>query len=175
MSKLYPSAAPALTTVRGFGHTPLHSGDEDSDTCKTPPLTSTSRRTRPQHIGIDDVVSANCSPVLRGQNSPAVSGIAKLRLQIDPLSLTCDSRSSTMTRLSRTNSHQSVLYRSDDDISDNGSTSYEVQLEHDFVSESDPWAAMATKDDKDDPFGGFSFVAPNSLLESNGFAMMAEA
>ncbi|KAK7932125.1 kinase-like protein [Apiospora marii] len=134
MSKLHPSAAPALTTVRGFGHTPLHSGDEDSDSCKTPPLTS--RRPRPQHIGLDDVVSANCSPVLRGQPSPAVSGIAKLRLQMDPLSLNCDSASSTMTRLSRTNSHQSVLYRSDDDISDNGSTSYEVQLEHDFVSES---------------------------------------
>ncbi|KAK8044289.1 serine threonine-protein kinase psk1 [Apiospora rasikravindrae] len=67
-NKMYPSAAPALTTVRGFGNTPLQSGDEDSDSCKTPPLTS--RRNRPQHIGIDDVVSANCSPVLRGQNSP---------------------------------------------------------------------------------------------------------
>ncbi|KAK8015293.1 Serine/threonine-protein kinase psk1 [Apiospora arundinis] len=134
MSKMYPSAAPALTTVRGFGHTPLQSGDEDSDSCKTPPLTS--RRARPPHIGLDDVVSANCSPVLRAQPSPAVSGIAKLRQQMDPLSLNCDTPSSTMTRLSRTNSHQSILYRSDDDISDNGSTSYEVQLEHDFVSES---------------------------------------
>ncbi|ORY57531.1 kinase-like domain-containing protein [Pseudomassariella vexata] len=137
---MLPPAAPALTTVRGFATTvtPMMSGDEDSDCCRTPPLTTRCGRT-PR---IDDVVSANCSPVLRGQNSPAVGGIAKLRMQVDQLSLN-DSRASTMTRsdsrarpLSRCDSRQSGLGRSDDDVSEAGSTSYEIALEHDFVSDS---------------------------------------
>ncbi|KAL7628366.1 hypothetical protein AAE478_002568 [Parahypoxylon ruwenzoriense] len=135
---MLPPAAPALTTVRGFAPTPIVSGDEDSDHCATPPLSA--RRGRPARL--DDVVSANCSPVLRGHNSPAISGIAKLRMQLEPLSLS-DSRSSTMIR-TRSNSRQRYMSasnysqagRSDDEISEGGSTSYEVQLEHDFVSES---------------------------------------
>ncbi|KAI2623032.1 kinase-like protein [Hypomontagnella submonticulosa] len=134
---MLPPAAPALTTVRGFAPTPIMSGDEDSDHCKTPPLSA--RRGRTPRL--DDVVSANCSPILRGNNSPAVSGIAKLRMQLEPLSLS-DSRASTMTR-TRSNSRQrnmsgfaSQTGRSDDEISEGGSTSYEVPLEHDFVSES---------------------------------------
>lgn len=142
---MLPLAAPALSTVRGFVPTPIPSGDEDSDYCATPPL----RASKPGKRGrkgpcIDDVVSANCSPVLRAMNSPAVSGIAKLRSQLEPLSLTTNSsRASTMTRsesrprfmssMSRSDSHTG---RSDDEISEVGSTSYEVQLEHDFVSES---------------------------------------
>ncbi|XXG98797.1 hypothetical protein Hte_005127 [Hypoxylon texense] len=113
------------------------SDNEDSDHCKTPPLSA--RRGRAAHI--DDVVSANCSPILRGNNSPAISGIAKLRLKLEPLSLG-DSRTSTMAR-TRSNSRQRCLSgatsqagRSDDEISEGGSTSYEVQLENDFVSES---------------------------------------
>lgn len=74
MSMLQP-AAPALNTIRGFGATPSGSGDEDSDYCATPPLAA--RRGRPARI--DDVVSANCSPILRGSHSPGISGIAKLR------------------------------------------------------------------------------------------------
>ncbi|KAI6084528.1 kinase-like protein [Hypoxylon rubiginosum] len=137
---MLPPAAPALTTVRGFIHTPVMSGDEDSDHCKTPPLSARRNRGR-RAARIDDVVSANCSPILRGNNSPAVSGIAKLRLQLEPLSLG-DSRASTMTR-TRSNSRQRCMSgatsqtgRSDDEISEGGSTSYEVQLENDFASES---------------------------------------
>ncbi|KAI0841101.1 kinase-like protein [Hypoxylon sp. FL0890] len=134
---MLPPAAPALTTVRGFAPTPIVSGDEDSDHCKTPPLSA--RRIRTPRI--DDVVSANCSPVLRGNNSPAISGIAKLRMQLEPLSLG-DSRASSLTQ-TRSNSRQRYMSgstthagHSDDEISDAGSTSYEVELEHDFVSES---------------------------------------
>ncbi|XDG09748.1 hypothetical protein ABKA04_009363 [Annulohypoxylon sp. FPYF3050] len=134
---MLPPAAPALTTVRGFAPTPIVSGDDDSDHCMTPPLSA--RRGRAPRI--NDVVSANCSPVLRGSHSPAVSGIAKLRMQLEPLSLG-DSRSSTMSR-TRSASRQRVLSgftshtgRSDDEISEAGSTSYEVPLENDFVSES---------------------------------------
>ncbi|RYP19268.1 hypothetical protein DL765_003469 [Monosporascus sp. GIB2] len=128
MSMLQP-AAPALTTVRGFGATPVGSGDDDSDYCATPPLTA--RRGRGARI--DDVVSANCSPVLRGTSSPRVSGIAKLRMQLEPLSLG-DSRTSTM--VTRSSSRQRYTSSSDDDLSESGSTSYEVRLENDFVSES---------------------------------------
>ncbi|KAI0889402.1 kinase-like protein [Annulohypoxylon maeteangense] len=134
---MLPPAAPALTTVRGFAPTPIMSGDDDSDHCQTPPLSA--RRGRTPRI--DDVVSANCSPVLRGSHSPAISGIAKLRLQLDPLNLG-DSRASTMCR-TRSASRQRVMSgftshtgRSDDEISEAGSTSYEVALENDFVSES---------------------------------------
>ncbi|KAI3331948.1 serine/threonine-protein kinase psk1 [Xylariaceae sp. AK1471] len=132
-------AAPALTTIRGFAPTPIVSGDEDSDYCATPPLSA--RRGRPHRI--DDVISANCSPILRGIPSPAMSGIAKLRMQFEPLSLN-GSRTSTMTRTRSSSrprymsSMGSQTGRSDDGetSSENGSVSYEVKLEHDFVSES---------------------------------------
>lgn len=138
---MLPPAAPALTTVRGFVPTPILtpmvSGDEDSDCCATPPLSA--RRSRPRRI--DDVVSANCSPVLRGAHSPAMSGIAKLRTQFEPLNLN-DSPTSTMAR-TRSNSRPrytsstSASGTSDDDTSSESATvSYEVKLEHDFVSES---------------------------------------
>ncbi|CAJ2512946.1 Uu.00g010650.m01.CDS01 [Anthostomella pinea] len=131
-----PAAAPAMSTVRGFAPTPIVSGDEDSDYCATPPLSS--RRTRGPRI--DDIVSANCSPLLRATHSSAVGGIAKLRMKLEPLSLD-DSRSSTMTRSSSRQRCMSAstnqTARSDDDASsENGSVAYEVQLEHDFVSES---------------------------------------
>ncbi|KAI1259819.1 serine/threonine-protein kinase psk1 [Xylariaceae sp. FL1019] len=133
-------AAPALTTVRGFAPTPIASGDEDSDGgCPTPLLSATKRG---RTLRLDDVVSANCSPVLRAAPSPAVSGIAKLRMQLEPLSLN-DSRTSTLARTRSSSrpryqsSSASQTGRSDGDTaSDSGSVSYEVTLEHDFVSES---------------------------------------
>ncbi|KAI0443343.1 serine/threonine-protein kinase psk1 [Xylaria telfairii] len=135
---MFSPAAPALTTIRGFAPTPIVSGDEDSDCCATPPLSA--RRSRTHRL--DDVVSANCSPVLRGIHSPAISGIAKLRTQLEPLSLN-GSPTSTMTRtrsnsrLRYTSSTSSQTGPSDDDISsENGSMSYEVKLENDFVSDS---------------------------------------
>ncbi|KIH86739.1 serine/threonineeeee-protein kinase psk1 [Sporothrix brasiliensis 5110] len=96
------AASPALTTVRGFHGTPVTSGDEDSDygaarhsNGNTPNGSGNgagkgSRRGRKKPmVVLDDVVSANCSPVLRpaGSGSPAMSGIAKLRMQLEPLSL----------------------------------------------------------------------------------------
>lgn len=132
-------AAPALTTVRGFAATPIVSGDEDSDYCATPPLGA--KRGRP--LQIDDFVSANCSPVLRGFPSPAMSGIAKLRAQFEPLSLN-GSRASTMDR-TRSSSGQHYTSSTEshtgpsgdgDTSSESGSVSYEVKLEHDFVSDS---------------------------------------
>lgn len=145
-------AAPALTKVRGFHGTPVTSGDEDSDygACDTPRASGRRGRHR-----IDDVISANCSPILRANPSPSMSGIAKLRLQMEPLNLDGTSRSSSATRLavrpenglgirggmgSRSHSRDGMLSdaRSDagSESSENGSTSYEVNLEHDFVSES---------------------------------------
>ncbi|TDZ26761.1 Serine/threonine-protein kinase psk1 [Colletotrichum sidae] len=150
-------ATPALNTVRGFQHTPVTSGDEDSDyglgtgACATPPLSVKSAK-RP--IRIDDVVSANCSPVMRGAASPAVSGIAKLRSQMEPLSLDASSRSSTMTTLnghasglshglgirsaamSRSGSRDGSQSEAGSERSDGGSMSYEINLEHDYVDES---------------------------------------
>ncbi|KAI1819584.1 serine/threonine-protein kinase psk1 [Xylaria intraflava] len=131
-------AAPAVTTVRGFAPTPLVFGDGDSDICVTPPLSA--KRGRAHRI--DDIVSANCSPVLRGVHSPAISGIALLRMQLEPLSLN-DSPASTMTRtrsssrLRYTSSAGCQTGRSEDDsASEHSSVSYEVNLESEFVSES---------------------------------------
>ncbi|KAL6891246.1 kinase-like domain-containing protein [Trichoderma longibrachiatum] len=140
------SPAVARSTVRGFQVTPVASGDEDSDNgvCDTPRLPAPRGRSR-----IDDVVSANCSPVLRSTASPRMSGIAKLRLQMEPLSLDPASRSSSMSRngtrlnsqtsledMSRSQSRDGSRSESGSDLSDGGSMSYEVNLENDFVSES---------------------------------------
>lgn len=117
---------------------------------------------------IDDVVSANCSPALKPAASPAISGIAKLRMQLEPLNLSHDStapstRASSMTRqeswggypspissaglktkrnsrspdTARTSSTKvSSNASGDETASENGSTSYEINLEADFISES---------------------------------------
>ncbi|GAO13973.1 uncharacterized protein UV8b_01954 [Ustilaginoidea virens] len=138
----------ARSVVRGFTGTPAASGDEDSDygTRSTPALGSRRGRAR-----INDVVSANCSPVLRAVPSPGVSGIAKLRMQTDHLSLDIPSRSSSATRNggpseipsgittemnSRSQSRDGAPSEAGSENSECGSTSYEVNLENDFVSES---------------------------------------
>ncbi|EFZ00459.1 serine/threonine protein kinase domain protein [Metarhizium robertsii] len=141
-------ANPARTVVRGFTGTPVTSGDEDSDygASETPTLASRRDRTR-----IDDFVSANCSPVLKAVPSPTVSGIAKLRMQMDHFSLDTSSRSSSVARNggrpevrsgittelnSRAQSREGARSEAGSDSSECGSTSYEVTLESDFVSES---------------------------------------
>ena len=100
--------APALNTVRGFHGTPVTSGDEDSDQGVTIKRgagagvamerggseSSVTRRGRKPMPILDDVVSANCSPVLRPAGSPAVGGIAKLRMQMDPFTLDTSAASS---------------------------------------------------------------------------------
>lgn len=144
-------APTARSVVRGFPATPVTSGDEDSDSglaaSRETPLKA---KTRGRHH-IDDVVSANCSPVMRPTPSPSVSGIAKLRMQMDPLSLDGASRSSSVNRLGRPPENGSGLgYELDgrsqsrdggqseagSEGTETTSTEYEVNLEHDFVSES---------------------------------------
>ncbi|KAK4231200.1 kinase-like domain-containing protein [Podospora fimiseda] len=162
---MFAQATPALKTVRGFNATPTVSGDEDSDCgCPTPQLfdkNAASQRGRKLNYVINDVVSANCSPSLRPVMSPGMGGISKMRMQLESLSLSgqttaASSRASSMTRSehfsgdstfssngrhdSRPFSRVSNLSKSrsnsgDDSISEAGSTSYEINLEHDFVSD----------------------------------------
>lgn len=40
------------------------------------------------------------------------------------------------------------------------------------ITAKDPWSAMSAKED--DPFGGFSFVASSSMLESHAFRFTTE-
>ncbi|KAG5913433.1 hypothetical protein E4U61_006903 [Claviceps capensis] len=147
------STAPAARSVmRGPKGTPATSGDEGSDngTCETPCLSLGSRSGR---VRLDDIVSANCSPILRAVPSPSVSGIAKLRQQMDRLSLEPSSRSSSVTgnggrseftsgittamnSPSHSRGRDGAPSEAGSDSSDCASTSYEVNLEHDFVSES---------------------------------------
>ncbi|CAM1506973.1 Fc.00g066140.m01.CDS01 [Cosmosporella sp. VM-42] len=138
------TAPAAVATVRGFRTTPVTSGDEDSDHghCDTPRFPPTPRG----HRRLDDVVSANCSPIIHPTHSPAMSGIAKLRLQMEPLSLDgtpCHSMSRSGSNqgfrkqlLSRSQSRDDVRSEAGSDGSENGSVSYEVNLENDFADES---------------------------------------
>ncbi|XMA10866.1 hypothetical protein WAI453_003657 [Rhynchosporium graminicola] len=127
------SPNPALNTVRGFNTPTIGSGDEDSDYGPRTP----SRRHQ-----IQDVVSANSSPMLRSTSTSAMGGISKMKLQLETLNLDNDSRNSSFVRSKRqlrsqpqssTGTNTSDGY-SDDDTSD--ITSYEVPLESDFISES---------------------------------------
>lgn len=106
-------AAPALSTVRGF--TPMASGDEDSD------LSTAGSR----------AISPRINPMGNGNTS---AGISALKLQLDALSLS-DSRPSSRTT-NQTGSHtpSNVSEESDSDQTE-VMTSYEVPLEHDFVSQ----------------------------------------
>lgn len=138
------SALSAATVVRGFQSTPVTSGDEDSDhgRCETPRVNTPRGRRL-----VNDIVSANCSPIIHAVPSPSISGIAKLRMQMEPLSLDgspCISRTASHSGLAQDFRKQLVSRsRSRDarseagsDSSETGSTSYEVNLENDFVSES---------------------------------------
>ncbi|SPN96841.1 probable protein kinase [Cephalotrichum gorgonifer] len=177
-------AIPAQTTVvRGFTLYPAKAGDESDCTdssntcdarCETPPPLR-NRRGR----CLDDVVSANCSPVMKGIPSPSVSGIAKLRQATDS-GLDISSRTSTMTLsgsqpclarasgggdvsglssvpMSRTGSRDTVQSDFTSTGSDSGSTSYEVKLESEFVSDS-----------MRDKHGGAMFGAVEGGLVSRG-------
>ncbi|KAF7554958.1 hypothetical protein G7046_g6672 [Stylonectria norvegica] len=144
-------APAAVTTIRGFQATPVTSGDEDSDHGVGETSNSTSRiATRTARSRIDDVISANCSPILRPASSPAISGIAKLRKQMEPLSLDgspCNSMTLNGSHqglspafrsklVSRSQSRDDMRSEVSSEGSETGSTSYEVTLENDFVSES---------------------------------------
>ncbi|KAL1971212.1 hypothetical protein VTN77DRAFT_164 [Rasamsonia byssochlamydoides] len=106
-------AAPALTTVRGF--TPMASGDEDSDFS-----TAGSR-----------AISPRINPMGNGNTS---AGISALKLQLDALSLSESRPSSRTTNQTCDQTPSNVSEESDSDQTE-VMTSYEVPLEHDFVSQ----------------------------------------
>ncbi len=128
------TVAPALTTVRGF-HTPLlGSGDDDSDYGPRTP-------SRKNHK-INDIVSANSSPMLRSTSSPGLGGISRLKLQLDTLSLE-NGDTSRASSFALSSSQLRSLPQSSTGTSDGFSddersdiTTYEVPLQSDFISES---------------------------------------
>lgn len=123
---------PALTTVRGF-HTPAASDCEDSDYS----VTSTPRHVRGAQI--DDVVSANSSPMLRSVSNTSMGGISKLKLQLDTLTLDQpDYRRNAFSRNQSQNRLHSLARSSGSSEGESVCTSYEVPLEHDFVSSDVP-------------------------------------
>jgi serine/threonine protein kinase len=130
------SGQPAVMTVRGF-HTPVTSGDEDSDysITSTPQYSNT-------HTKINDVVSANSSPMMRSTSSTIMGGISKLKLQLDTLNLdNGDSRThsfvhgrSQLRSQPQSSTGTNTSNGSDDDMSED----YEIPLEHDFISSDAP-------------------------------------
>ncbi|KAF3762523.1 Pkinase-domain-containing protein [Cryphonectria parasitica EP155] len=166
----------ATTVVRGF-QTPSGSGDEESEYGGgTPRLIAADKSSPPILRGrrsrnpvIDDVVSVNCSPVLRpAPQSPAVSGISLLRSQIDSLHLdsTSSSRASSVTRcnslsplarpvrargaLNGVGTRPQSSYGSEgsgDEGASDVSTRYEITLDNDFVSASAPGLGAALGED----------------------------
>jgi serine/threonine protein kinase len=120
--KYQTSGAPrAISTIRGF--TPLASGDEDSD------FSTTSAKARPSSQARAHAESNGNSPRVQ----PAGCGVSALKLQLDSLSLS-GSGSAQAARSDlcfETPSNASVC--SDSDQTE-VLTSYEVPLEHDFVS-----------------------------------------
>ncbi|MCJ1228057.1 serine/threonine protein kinase psk1 [Toensbergia leucococca] len=122
------AAAPALNTVRGF--TPATSGDDDSDF-------STESTFKRRDLGFHSISSVTSSPGLRPSSSSG--GISALRQQFNALDFepisSIPSLIKNKSKLgSETPSSASIDSEnpSDEEIGD--MTSYEVALEHDFVS-----------------------------------------
>ncbi|KAL4772146.1 kinase-like domain-containing protein [Aspergillus nidulans var. acristatus] len=114
-------AGPALSTVRGF--TPRGSGDEDSDFSTTSPRATS---TQPRALAGSNGASPMLQPVSGG-------GISALRLQLESMDLSGNSsrRKAADGLCSATPSNASVYSDSDEtEIL----TSYEVPLDHDYVS-----------------------------------------
>jgi len=110
-------ADPALSTVRGF--TPLASADEDSDFSTTSSRAADSRPTT--SLG-------GASPLAQPVTG---HGVSALKLQLDSLSLSDKPSAGSSGLCSETPSNASV--QSDSDQTE-VLTSYEVALDHDFVS-----------------------------------------
>lgn len=109
-------ADPARSTVHGF--TPLASADEDSDFSTASPAVAGSRT--PASVG-------GASPRVQ----PTGHGVSALKLQLDSLSLSGKPTAGSSGLCSETPSNASVY--SDSDQTE-VLTSYEVPLDHDFVS-----------------------------------------
>lgn len=122
------AASPALSTVRGF--TPAASGDDDSDY-------SAGGSFKRRDLRASAMVSVTSSPGLRPSSS--CGGISALRQQLDALDLEPVTGKPSLIRNkstlgSETPSSASVTsdILSDGDLTE--MTSYEVPLEHDFIS-----------------------------------------
>ena len=113
-------ATPVLSTVRGF--TPMGSGDEGSDISSSCSRAPSSRPPTTRANGN--------SPLMQPTSG---SGISALKLQLDTMSLSNNqpSQGSTTGHTSATPSNASIC--SDSDQTE-VLTSYEVPLEHDYVS-----------------------------------------
>ena len=110
---------PALSTVRGF--TPMGSGDEGSDI--------SAASSRAPSMRSSSVVRNGASPVMRP--SPGCGGVSALKSQLDSLHISDNRSLGAPSVCSETPSNASVC--SDSDQTE-VLTSYEVPLEHDFVS-----------------------------------------
>ncbi|KAJ5584542.1 Serine/threonine-protein kinase psk1 [Penicillium hispanicum] len=131
-------ADPARSIVRGF--TPLASADEDSDYSAT---SSRAADSRPA------TAVGGASPLAQ----PAAGhGVSALKLQLDSLSLSGQPTAGTSGLCSETPSNASVY--SDSDQTE-VLTSYEVPLEHDFVS--------ADAVEEEDPAGTGSEATKNGI------------
>ena len=122
------AASPALSTIRGF--TPAASGDDDSDY-------STGGSFKRKDLKVGAMASVTSSPGLRPSSS--CGGISALRQQLDALDLEPVPGKPSLIRNksklgSETPSSASVTSDtlSDGDLTE--MTSYEVPLEHDFIS-----------------------------------------
>lgn len=120
-------AAPATTTVRGF-QTPASSGEEESDysAMSTPRLGPTMR----------NLPSVTSSPSLRPASRSG--GISALKQRLDALNLGSPRSESTSSRRndvgSNISSNASVTSTGSDSDRTEMLETYEVSLEHDFVS-----------------------------------------
>ncbi|MCJ1305107.1 serine/threonine protein kinase psk1 [Hypocenomyce scalaris] len=122
------AASPALSTVRGF--TPAASGDDDSDY-------STSGSFKRKDLKVGAMASLTSSPGLRPSSS--CGGISALRQHLDALDLEpVPGRPSLIRNKSKLESETpSSASVTSDTLSDGDlteMTSYEVPLEHDFIS-----------------------------------------
>lgn len=133
------SAAAAVNTVRGF-RTPVQSGDEDSDYgygSGNGGGEGTPQYKRKTGV-LDDVVSANSSPMMRSASNTSMGGISKLKLQLDTLALEQgEGRVKAIGRSHLGSQPQSstgtnTSEGSDDEASE--CTSYEVEVVTDFIS-----------------------------------------
>lgn len=109
-------AAPALSTIRGF--TPMASGDDDSDIS-----TAGSRTMSPRLVPTGNGNHVSVHP------SSVCGGISALKLQLDALSL---SEPLQMSKVDSETPNNATVISDCDQVE--AMTSYEVPLEHDFVS-----------------------------------------
>ncbi|KAI9752304.1 MAG: hypothetical protein M4579_005688 [Chaenotheca gracillima] len=122
--------APAMNTVRGF--TPVASCDEDSDYST---VSSSSRMAS----GLRADPSRTSSPFQRPTSSSSQGGISALKLQLDTLNLDGAAKRPSMSRSktqmsSRFSSGGDSVSESFSDGDRSPMSTYEVPLEHDFVS-----------------------------------------